>query len=102
MSFFFMHGSERIIDFQSALFGMNDSIGTHEPRTEFWLPFFAAIFFAFFACTEATRKIQNNFFNGILSLRGYVVYTFISLVLFILALSYSTSIEYRTFVYFRF
>lgn len=102
MSFFFMHGSERIMDFQSALFGMNDSIGAHEPRTEFWLPFVAAIFFAFFASTNATRRIQDNLFTGNLSIKGYFLYTVVSLLLFILALSYSTSVEYRAFVYFRF
>ncbi|MCK6641568.1 MAG: MBOAT family protein [Bacteroidia bacterium] len=102
MSFFFMHGSERIADYHSALFGLNDSTGEHTPRTEFWLPFFSAVFFAFFACTTFTRNIQDRLFQTELRTRGHIVYTLISIVLFVLALSYSTSIEYRTFVYFRF
>ncbi|MGL5888476.1 MAG: MBOAT family O-acyltransferase [Bacteroidia bacterium] len=102
MSFFFIHDTSRMLEFQQALFGGNETTITHWPRTEFWLPFAAAICFSFFACTSFTKRIQETLFMGKPSALGHIALTIASCVLFVLSLSYSTSVSYNTFVYFRF
>lgn len=102
MSFFFVHDASRITKFQQALFGGNSTIVEHWPRTEFWLPFIAAICFSFFACTPFTRRVQETVFTGQPTAAGHIALTILSSVLLVLSLSYSTSVSYNTFVYFRF
>jgi alginate O-acetyltransferase complex protein AlgI len=102
MSLFFIADTDQLLPFQKALWGMNEEATSHTAQTEFWLPFIAGTFFAFFACTPFTRRIQERVFQGPSSPAGHVWLTIISVLLFILALSYSTSIHYTSFVYFRF
>jgi alginate O-acetyltransferase complex protein AlgI len=102
MSFFFIHDTSRMLEFQQALFGGNSITIEHIPRTEFWLPFAAACCFSLFACTSFTKRIQDVIFIGKPSAWGHIALTAASAALFILSLSYSTSVSYNTFVYFRF
>ncbi|MCA6363065.1 MAG: MBOAT family protein [Bacteroidetes bacterium] len=102
MSLFFIQDLDKMLQFQQALFGFNSATLSHWPRTEFWLPFAAAVCFSFFACTPFTKRVQDTVFTGYPSSAGHISLALISAVLFVLSLSYSASVNYNTFVYFRF
>lgn len=102
MSLFSLTDLDRLWAFQKALFGGNTAVVAQLPYTEFWLPFALAMVFSFFACTPQTRRLQELVFTGTPRLGGQVALTLMSIVLFILVLSYSTAAGFTSFIYFRF
>lgn len=102
MSFFFIEDTTRMLGFQKALFGANTATVSHWPPAEFWASFIVACFFAFFACVPFTQRIQNIVFTGKYTASGYILFSVISVILLLLSLSYSSAVNYNTFVYFRF
>ncbi|MCU0432402.1 MAG: MBOAT family protein [Bacteroidia bacterium] len=102
MSLFCFTDMDKLLGMQKALWGLNTFAVSHEPYPQFWLPFALAIFFSFFAATPFTRKIQEIVFEGKLTANGHIAMTVLSAMLFVLSLSFSTSMGAVSFLYLRF
>lgn len=64
--------------------------------------FILALVFSFFTCFNTGDSIQQKIYFSQRGLRANIVYTFISFLLFSLALAAITSSEFNPFIYFRF
>ena len=81
-----------------------NSSGNHfvEISTEHIFTLFLAVFFAFFCTIEKGRNIQTKVYADVMSLKFSGVMAIVSIVLFILSLSYITASGFNPFIYFRF
>ncbi|MCU0428761.1 MAG: MBOAT family protein [Cytophagaceae bacterium] len=98
---FRMDDVKRTFAFYKALFSYNQ--GTNiEIRPEFWLPLSMAILFSFIPLSSWGKKLQSYFYEDRNSLKRHLLLTGISLLLFVLALSFNTRVAFSPFIYFRF
>lgn len=69
---------------------------------EFKFYLILAIIFSFFAITNFTKKIQDNFYFNLYSNSSHLIVCVTCLVLFFLSVSAITSSDFNPFIYFRF
>ena len=69
---------------------------------EFKFYFIVALFFSFFAIGSYMQKIQDAVYIADYSNKKHMVMFGVSLVLFVLSISYITSTSFNPFIYFRF
>ncbi|MEI8202986.1 MAG: MBOAT family O-acyltransferase [Bacteroidota bacterium] len=80
-----------------------DSLGIKvELDSEYYTFFILAIFFAFFTYLRIGEKAQNAIYFNEYPLKRHIGMTFISMILFILAVSSITAYGFNPFIYFRF
>ena len=99
---FRIEAGEQIIPFLSQLFSFE---GTSLISTiaSFWFILACAFFFAFFSTTKFSKKIEAFFFQKEnYSSAQHISLTALSVVLFLLSLSFITSAGFNPFIYFRF
>ncbi len=80
-----------------------DSLGFKvQLDSEYYTFFILAIFFAFFTYLRIGEKAQNAIYFNEYPLKRHFAMTFISMILFILAVSSITAYGFNPFIYFRF
>jgi alginate O-acetyltransferase complex protein AlgI len=80
----------------------NNNIAFTALRPEFWLPLCIAIVFSFLAVFRIGKQLENYFYGDHTSMKRHVLLTLISMILFILAVSFNTRVGFTPFIYFRF
>lgn len=73
-----------------------------KPDLEFVIIFIVAVFFSFFAWSDAGARIQERVFAIRMPFKYYIIGTFFSVLLFILCLSALSISNFNPFIYFRF
>ncbi len=75
---------------------------TIELEPEFVFYFVLALVFSFFAISRPTQNFQNKVYYYSYGVKKHLLMFSVSIVLFILAVSYITSFGFNPFIYFRF
>jgi Na+/proline symporter len=91
----------KALDYYAALGFANDTKAI-AIRPEFWAPLIIALTFSFLPYFKIGEKIQNYFYSDQKQIKRHVILTCISMLLFILALSFNTRVGLNPFIYFRF
>ncbi|MEP7170308.1 MAG: MBOAT family O-acyltransferase, partial [Bacteroidota bacterium] len=100
--FFRVENVKEAFGFLSKMYSF-DSIGADVlPKAEFFPTLIIAIVFSFFALPKFGVKIQNMIFHLKYTSSRLMGMMFISLLLFIISVSYITSSGFNPFIYFRF
>ncbi len=73
-----------------------------EVSVEQWFTFIIAVLFAFFCAFEKGRSIQVKIYSDVMSLKLSGLMAIVSILLFLLSLSYITASGFNPFIYFRF
>ena len=73
-----------------------------KPDLEFVVIFIVAVFFSFFAWSDAGARIQERVFAIRMPFKYHIIGTFFSVLLFILCLSALSISNFNPFIYFRF
>ncbi len=89
------------INYYKAMCFKNDVEFT-EVRPEIWAPLIIAILFSFSNYFKIGNKLQSYFYEDRTELKRHLVLTIISLILFVVSLSFNTRWGLTTFIYFRF
>jgi alginate O-acetyltransferase complex protein AlgI len=86
-----------------AMFGKTTATIAHLPDFKWNVVFVIALFFAFFVVVKSGRKLQDSVYGiPTLPVKGHLVMTLCSIVLFVISLSYILGEGYNPFIYFRF
>ena len=91
----------KAMDFYNAMLFTNSNIDM-ELRNELWFPLGLAIVFSFIDHFSFGKKLQEFYYGNSTNISRHIFLTIFSLVLFVLALSYTTSVGFTPFIYFRF
>lgn len=89
------------LSYYKALCFRNDVPFT-EVRPEIWAPLGIATLFSFSNYFKIGNKLQSYFYDDRTELKRHIILTVISLILFVLSLSFNTRWGLTTFIYFRF
>jgi alginate O-acetyltransferase complex protein AlgI len=92
---------DKSLDYFAAL-GFSNNVTFEAIRPEFWAPFFIALIFSFLPYFKIGEKLQNYFYSDAIQIKRHLVLTSISIILFILAISFNTRVGLNPFIYFRF
>ena len=69
---------------------------------DFWFSLGLAILFSFFTLIPLFKKVQEAVYNRSYDLKGTVISAGISVILFMICISYITASNFNPFIYFRF
>jgi alginate O-acetyltransferase complex protein AlgI len=91
----------KALNYYKALCFTND-VEFAEIRPELWAPLCIAFVFSFSTYFKIGKKLESYFYDDRTELKRHVILTFISLILFVVSLSFNTRWGLTTFIYFRF
>ncbi len=80
----------------------NNNVEFAEIRPEIWVPLIIAIIFSFSNYFKIGNKLLAYFYDDRKDIKRHVILTFVSLILFVVSLSFNTRWGLTTFIYFRF
>jgi alginate O-acetyltransferase complex protein AlgI len=90
-------------DYVKAMFGAGSGEIIKTPDAEWFVIFGIALFFAFFVLPQRGQKLQDLIYTSdSLKLRGHFTMTVVSMLLFLISVSYITAGGFNPFIYFRF
>jgi len=85
-----------------AMFIKSSALQCIEISSEHWFTLAIAVFFAFFCVFEKGRNIQSKVFSDVMGIKLSGIMAIVSILLFVLSLSYITASGFNPFIYFRF
>ena len=91
----------KAMNFYNAMLFANSNVDM-ELRNELWFPLGLAIVFSFINHFSFGKKLQEFYYGNSTNLSRHIFLTLFSLILFVLAISYTTSVRFSPFIYFRF
>lgn len=100
--FFRADSVEKALGIIRKLFVLNYELPVGYFNKQFLFYLALAIFFSFFTSFKAGEKVQRRVFNLQVGLPGTLVYSFITCLLFTLAVASIASTNFNPFIYFRF
>jgi alginate O-acetyltransferase complex protein AlgI len=86
----------------TSMFSFNFADGKFALHNDFYFSLTLAAFFAFFACTTFTQKLQAKVYGENHTVQSNSILLCISIILFYISLSYIAALDFNPFIYFRF